>query len=164
VEMAASQLSYLEDRICYNVTQLYKDDITFDLEAWQDSWDKAGGATNDEEHTGASESSSTLQIKNNTFTFSPGSTGGAAAVPVKELSDQQFTLGAKAGQRLLIAASQLEVQLCVAGSDGKPTPITGWARCHDITLPASKGGQYTLHFAKAPQGETKDAQLMVDIE
>lgn len=146
IEAAAAVQEYYEHRLSFNVTQLYRDDETFNLDQWHRKWRKAGGGGGDDE-ADAEETETGIQISPQGLRFSRGSTGGATLVKTEALAGKQIPLGASADQHMLIACSGLKIRLLKMGGDGKPVAFTEFKRCHDIVLPASKGGKYLLEFA-----------------
>ena len=161
IEAAAARLAHVENRICYEVTRLYEEDKSFDLSAWHEKWGNAGGASDMD--SGEEPTNEGLSIEGDTLRLALGSSSGSCAEPPGGFAEKQISFSAKAGQKVVIAASGLQLRLLHVAEDRKLAPFTEWRRCHEVPLPASKGGSYKIEFGKKEAKDKKAAHLLVEI-
>lgn len=172
IEAAAAKTGYMESRICHAVTTHFSEDKTFDLEAWQKEWSKAGGSLGGDGESGAPDAEGSeaeeaenggLGIEEDTLKFAPGTLGGDLTAEEGELSGKTLTLNAKAGQQLLIATTNTATRLLVVKPDGKKSPVSDWAGAHELPLPESKGGRYLIEFSQKPRDPAHVVRLRVEV-
>lgn len=160
IEVAAARLAHMENRIAFAVTKLYEEDDSFDLSAWHDKWAAAGGGGDQDEEPAEEVGMSTA---GGTLRLARGSSGGSCAEPAEGWAEKQVSFTAKAGQKLVVAATGLRLRVLHVADDGALAPFTEWGRCHDVRLPASEGGRYRIEFGMKAAGDKKPAHLLVEI-
>lgn len=163
IEMAAAQLAYVETRLCHAVTNAFEEMDGFDLEAWHARWKAAGGSTGESYGDAIEAAEGSLRIVGDRIEFGRGTSGGVCEEPVEGLAERTLELSAKAGQKLVIAATGVRVRLHRVGADGKVEAFSGWGRCHETKLPESKGGAYRIEFGKKETGSDEPARLLLEI-
>lgn len=163
IEMAAEQLGYVETRICHAVTNAFEEKDGFDLEAWHAKWEAAGGSTGERYGDAIEAAEGSLRIVGDRIEFGRGTSGGVCEEPAEGLAERTLELSAKAGQKVVIAATGVRVRLHRVGGDGKVEAVSGWGRCHEARLPESKGGAYRIEFGKKEAGSDEPARLLLEI-
>jgi len=163
IEMAAAQLAYVETRLCHAVTNAFEEKDGFDLEAWHARWKAAGGSTGEPHGDAIEASEGSLRVVGDRIEFDRGASGGVCEEPAEGLAGRTLELSAKAGQKVVIAATGVRVRLHRVGGDGKAAAFSGWGRCHEARLPESKGGAYRIEFGKKEAGSDEPARLLLEI-
>lgn len=163
IEMAAAQLDYVETRLCHAVTNAFEEKDGFDLEAWQAKWKAAGGSTGEHHGDSVESADGSLRIVGDRIEFARGTSGGVCEEPAEGLAERTLELSARAGQRVVIAATGIQVRLHRVGVDGKVEAFSGWGRCHEAKLPESKGGVYRIEFGKKESASDEPARLLLEI-
>jgi hypothetical protein len=163
IEMAAEQLGYVETRICHAVTNAFEEKDGFDLEAWHAKWEAAGGSTGEPYGDAIEAEEESLRIVGERIEFGRGMSGGVCEEPAEGLAGRTLELSAKAGQKVVIAATGVRVRLHGVGADGKVEAFSGWGRCHEVKLPESKAGAYRIEFGKKEAGSDEPARFLLEI-
>jgi hypothetical protein len=163
IEMAAEQLDYVETRLCHAVTNAFEEKDGFDLQAWHDRWKAAGGSTGGNYGDAIEAEEGSLRIVGDRIEFGRGTSGGVCEEPAEGLAGRTLQLSAKAGQKVVIAATGVGVRLLRVGVDGKAEAFSGWGRCHEAGLPESKGGVYRIEFGQKAAESEEPARLLLEI-
>jgi hypothetical protein len=163
IEAAGANSSYIETRICYEVTRIFKDDEDFDLEGWHGRWAAAGGSTGADLEEGIGEDGeygSGIRIEEGEVKFDLGASGGILELGQGEIAGESVYFYAKAGQTIVLAVTGIDIRLDRVTGSGSYGATGDWSRAIEAVLPESKGGRYRVRFGDAKEAGGNIRMLM----
>ena len=167
IEASFAYWDHIEVRISHAITRLFEDDETFDLEAWRKAWEEAGGNIGGgsifDEEAEEDATAAVIRLEDGELRFSAGSSGGILSAGVDEWTAGPVGLGARPGQRLLLASAELEFQVRSVAADGNGVAAMPWRRTCDLELPATTKNRYQIFF-RLPAGKAAStARILIEI-